>query len=572
MGLCHHPLHGYSGSCFILSGTVPTGRFAGLVTTPDKNRGQELEAQIARLEAQLVEDPDTTAFSELSDLYTRAGRLLDAIQVCRDGLKLHPRLAAGHVSLGRALFGSGNLPVAAKVLHRSLALEDVKAESFRLLGEIMLRLSRPAEAVKLLERAQSRGFNERSIAALLKKARAAHVSSRRARAVSEGDRGLGNVAISGTINTQEEETRPMPALSGEELKEQAGGAKATVGRAPGVKQGLAPRVKTDLSLRRLPLEIFRVAEEDPKQGWSSIDDAWEKTLDASQVRSRSRPAVKTPTPGFEPMDVPVAPLTDPLAEGPPPRTGGMPPVPEDAGEEDSTAAYPEADTFPMKEELVPTVPDEPSPLLDELAVPPTEDIAGPALHQDAEATPRLQEFAATDAVSSSGEHLTVGDEDPVVPAEPPREERTSPFEGMAPVEQEAHETEPRSTVPVQADAGEGVGSLDAAVESRDADGIEEALEDELGLTPSDEQEDAPTIRFVRVPEDELFLEDAAPPEEQTEAISVPVRARRGRLLLLLFILGVLLLFGVGAALGWYLFEHQVFGQQLPSPAPLSRVS
>ena len=541
------------------------------MTTPEKNRGKELEARIARLEAQLAEDPESTAFSELSDLYTRMGRLLDAIQVCRDGLKRHPRLAAGHVSLGRALFGSGNLPVAAKVLHRSLALEDVKAESFRLLGEIMLRLSRPAESVKLLERAQSRGFNERSIAALLKKAKAAHLASRKAQAAMDADRGVGNVAISGTINTEEDETRPITTLTREELKEGAS-AKATVDRAPGVERVLAPRVKTDLSLRRLPLEIFRVEEENPKQGWSSIDDAWEKTLDASQVRSRSRPAVKTPTPGFEPMDVPVAPLTDPLAEGPPPRTGGMPPVPEDAGEEDSTAAYPEADTFPMKEELVPTVPDEPSPLLDELAVPPTEDIAGPALHQDAEATPRLQEFAATDAVSSSGEHLTVGDEDPVVPAEPPREERTSPFEGMAPVEQEAHETEPRSTVPVQADAGEGVGSLDAAVESRDADGIEEALEDELGLTPSDEQEDAPTIRFVRVPEDELFLEDAAPPEEQTEAISVPVRARRGRLLLLLFILGVLLLFGVGAALGWYLFEHQVFGQQLPSPAPLSRVS
>ena len=532
-----------------------------------------MEAQISRLEAKLAEDPGTTAFPQLADLYTRTGRLLDAIQVCRDGLKQHPRLAAGHVSLGRALFGSGNLPVAAKVLHRSLALEDVTAESFRLLGEVMLRLARPAEAVKLLERARARGFSERSIAVLLKRARAAHVSARRARAASEGDRGLGNVAISGTINTEDEETRPMPVLSKEELKEEVRDVKARVDRAPGVKQGLAPRVRTDLSLRRLPLEIFRVKEDDPKRGWSSIDDAWERTLDASQVSSSSGPAIKTPTPGFEPMDVPVAPLTDPLAEPPPSTsTDGMPPVPEDAGEEAPTAAYPQADDIPIAEELVPTVPEGPGPLSE---LHPADEKQGPALDNDAGVTPRMGE-PAEEAATPAVERLVAREAPPAAPAEldlsadataaaPERQTSLLPVE---PTEADALETVPHE-VAAEPDEGEGgVGSLDADMGSLDADGIEQALDDDLGA--SEDEEDAPTIRFVRVPEDELFLEDAEPPEEPTDAVQTPAHARRGRLFLVLFILAVLLLFGVGAALGWYLYEHQILGQLLEPPGPQLR--
>jgi len=549
------------------------------VTTPNKSRAQELESQIAQLEAKVAEDPDTKAFPELADLYTRAGRLLDAIQVCRDGLKRHPRLAAGHVSLGRALFGSGNLPVAAKVLHRSLALQDVQAESFRLLGEIMLRLSRPVEAVKLLGRARARGFSERSITVLLNKAKQAVEASRLAKAAEDEARGLGNVAISGTINTEDEETRPMPALTREELREEEAeaAAKAVVDRAPVVQRGLAPRVKTDLSLRRLPLEIFRVEEENPKQGWSSIDDAWERTLDASQVRSGARP-IKTPTPGFEPMDVPVAPLTDPLAEEAS-LNDSMPPVPEDAGDEDHTAAYPGAEDLPVAEELVPTVPEEPSPLVDELA--------GEALIGDPDAviTPRLQEY---DEELEEPDEDEVTGENPVIPVlpegaeaaplaaepPPPEEDPTGHFEGL---EEEELETVPHLPAAEPLEDAEAAGSgeddpvsLDDEVGSLDGDGIEEALDDELGLEPGEDEEDAPTIRFTRVPEDELFLEDAAPPASTTESMTAP-RRRRGRLLLVLFVLGVLLLFGVGAALGWYLFENRVLGQRCPLPAANARV-
>ena len=557
------------------------------MTTPDKKKSAELQEQIARFKAKLVDDPETTTFPQLADLYTRAGQLLDAIQVCRDGLKKHPRLAAAHVSLGRALFGSGNLPVAAKVLHRSLSLDDVTGESFRLLGEVMMRLSRPVEAVKLLERAKERGFNEKPIVALLKRAKAAVVADRRAKAEADGDRGLGNVAVSGTINTDDEETRPMPALAREDLEEKSTDFKATVDRAPGVERGVAPRVKTDLNLRRLPLEIFRTESEDGKQqGWSTIDDAWERTLDASQVSSRSKPKHKTPTPGFEPIDVQVAPLTDPMAESLPPRTE-MPPVPDDA-EEEPTSAFITGEALDLMEELVPTVPEEPSPLADELEeMAPTEALEAPQEPlSEEELTPRLAEDVEIPGQPTEVETPpletpaleTPALETPALetPALEPatREEPTGRFEGLIEeaeevetVQQQAEEAEAETfpMAPEREAPDEGVGSLDAEVAHVGEDGIEEAGDEELDELMGD-PEDAPTVRFVRPEEDALFQASAAPSAPTTAPVAAPADARRRRLTVVLLILGVLVLFAVGTALGWYLYEHRILGRLPATPA------
>ncbi len=532
------------------------------MTTPDKKKSVELKEQIDQLEAALVKDPETTEFFKLADLYTRAGRLLDAIQVCRDGLKKHPRLAAAHVSLGRALFGSGNLPVAAKVLHRSLSLDDVTGESFRLLGEVLLRLGRPMETAKLLERGKERGFSEKSIAALLQRARAAVTADKRARDQAANDRGLGNKVVSGTINTEDEETRPMPALARDELEDKSTEVQAKVDRAPGVERGVAPRVKTDLSLRRLPLEIFRSESEDGKQGWSTIDDAWERTLDASQVKSKRRRKHKTPTPGFEPMDVAVAPLTDPMAESLPPGAD-MPPLPDDA-EEEPTSAFVTGGALDLVEELVPTVPQETTPLAEEdddfaptealgaQPEPPSEEVITPRLEEEVELAPAALETPPLETP-------------PLETA--PREEPTGRFEGLVEDEEvetvqlpvEVEDAEPFPAAQAQGEPDQGLGGLDAEIVPMGEDGIEEVSDDGLDELMGD-PEDAPTVRFHRPDEDALFQEaPAAQPSSATEPVPAPPSPPRSRLTVVLLVLGVLVLFAVGTALGWYLYEHRILG-------------
>ena len=46
-----------------------------------------------------------TAFAALAEEHRRAGRLADAVAVCREGLERYPAYVSGRVTLGRALSG-----------------------------------------------------------------------------------------------------------------------------------------------------------------------------------------------------------------------------------------------------------------------------------------------------------------------------------------------------------------------------------------------------------------------------------------------------------------------------------
>ena len=115
--------------------------------------------EVARLEALLAKEPASVEFHKLADSYTRLGRFADAIRVCKQGLKHHPGLAAGHVALGRAFFGAANLPKAIQALRRALELPACGGEAFRLLGEVLLWHEAPSEAVSVLEEAVSKGHS-----------------------------------------------------------------------------------------------------------------------------------------------------------------------------------------------------------------------------------------------------------------------------------------------------------------------------------------------------------------------------------------------------------------------------
>jgi len=58
------------------------------------------------------ENPDSRVFAPLADLYRRLGRLSEAEEICREGMKRHPYYAGGRVALAHIFLDSNRLPEA----------------------------------------------------------------------------------------------------------------------------------------------------------------------------------------------------------------------------------------------------------------------------------------------------------------------------------------------------------------------------------------------------------------------------------------------------------------------------
>ncbi|MGZ3687092.1 MAG: tetratricopeptide repeat protein [Bdellovibrionota bacterium] len=50
------------------------------------------------------EDPNSRVFAPLAEAYRKAGLIDEAIEIAREGLKIHPQFVGGRVALARALF------------------------------------------------------------------------------------------------------------------------------------------------------------------------------------------------------------------------------------------------------------------------------------------------------------------------------------------------------------------------------------------------------------------------------------------------------------------------------------
>jgi tetratricopeptide (TPR) repeat protein len=305
------------------------------VATPGgKRRGPD---ETARLEALLERDPKSLEIFGLADAYTRTGRFADAVRACKQGLKHHPDSALGYVTLGRALFGAGSLPKAIQALRRALALDTSSSEPFRLLGEVLLWHGAPTEALALLEEAVELGRTERAILALLERARQTVDEEKTGvRVTTEGQRGLGNVMVAGTIGVSsvevaDEVTREVPAPDDDvnRMEVQAPRSDTTAPEADQEPGSFHPPVEEESEGSRtepaavLPDACIRVSEGGP---WTSVQRRWERQLDARTLEPFPEldSDVRHPIRRGPASNIPLDPLLDPLTEGMPP----LPPDPE----------------------------------------------------------------------------------------------------------------------------------------------------------------------------------------------------------------------------------------------------
>lgn len=93
------------------------------------------------------EDPTSRVFAPLAEAYRKAGLVDEAIEIAREGLRIHPNFVGGRVALARALFEKREYEAVTREL--ASVVHDVPDNlvAQRLLGESCLLLGRVAEAL-----------------------------------------------------------------------------------------------------------------------------------------------------------------------------------------------------------------------------------------------------------------------------------------------------------------------------------------------------------------------------------------------------------------------------------------
>jgi tetratricopeptide (TPR) repeat protein len=93
------------------------------------------------------DDPTSRIFAPLAEAYRKAGLVDEAVEIAREGLRLHPNFIGGRVALARALFEKKLYAEVADELSRVVQDVPDNLVAQRLLGESCLMLGRLAEAL-----------------------------------------------------------------------------------------------------------------------------------------------------------------------------------------------------------------------------------------------------------------------------------------------------------------------------------------------------------------------------------------------------------------------------------------
>ena len=102
---------------------------------------------IRRYEERLAKDPDSLAFARVADAHRKAGRVQEAISLCREGLERFPEHATARLVLAKALLDAADPEGALAEVRALLRVDPTDAQAHRLAAELERRAGRYAEAL-----------------------------------------------------------------------------------------------------------------------------------------------------------------------------------------------------------------------------------------------------------------------------------------------------------------------------------------------------------------------------------------------------------------------------------------
>jgi tetratricopeptide (TPR) repeat protein len=109
-------------------------------------------SELDKLEARYRENPKGRNFAPLADAYRKAGLIDNAIDLCQEGLKLHPDYVSAHIVYGRCLIDKKDDPGAEQVYQKVLTLDPENIIALKVLAEIAERTSHFDDVVLWLTR------------------------------------------------------------------------------------------------------------------------------------------------------------------------------------------------------------------------------------------------------------------------------------------------------------------------------------------------------------------------------------------------------------------------------------
>lgn len=111
-----------------------------------------LDDTIQKCLSELNANPASKAFAQLSEAYRKQGRLGEAIEVAREGLKHHPRFVLGKIALAQATYDNGDDQEAAMLLEDVLRLSQDNLIAMKILSQIYFDRGDCSKGVPLLKK------------------------------------------------------------------------------------------------------------------------------------------------------------------------------------------------------------------------------------------------------------------------------------------------------------------------------------------------------------------------------------------------------------------------------------
>lgn len=124
--------------------------------------------EIRQYEVRLRREPSSQAYAALGEAYRRAGRVDEAIAVCRQGLERYPGYSTARFVLAKACRDGDDLATARAEVDRFLRAEPDHEPALRLAAECALRLGDPVAALDPLRRLSMLDPHDRSVQAQLR--------------------------------------------------------------------------------------------------------------------------------------------------------------------------------------------------------------------------------------------------------------------------------------------------------------------------------------------------------------------------------------------------------------------
>jgi tetratricopeptide (TPR) repeat protein len=113
----------------------------------------ETGADLSKLEYEFATNPNSEAFIPLARAYLSMGRYVEAMVVCKRGIKAHPDLATGRLLMAQIYADQAKHQKAIEELQSLLKQNPENGDANRLMGLIHLKLSKQDEAVAYLKKA-----------------------------------------------------------------------------------------------------------------------------------------------------------------------------------------------------------------------------------------------------------------------------------------------------------------------------------------------------------------------------------------------------------------------------------